>query len=133
MNKVQLLGRLTRDPEVRRTDEGLAIATFSVAIDRGKDRNGNDRGADFPRVVVYGRQAENAERYLGKGGRVAVEGHIKTGSYNDREGKTVYTTDVVAERVEFIDWKSNDTQDAQAEEYMPPEGYEPLDSEDLPF
>ena len=103
MNSVQLIGRLTRDPEVRYTASQMAVATFSVAIDR-PTRTGSERQTDFPRVTVFGKQAENCEKYLAKGRRVAVEGRIQTGSYQNKNGDTIYTTDVVANRVEFLDW-----------------------------
>ena len=105
MNSVHLIGRLVRDPELRYgAGSQTAVCKFTVAIDRGKDRDGNDMGADFPRVTVFGRQAENCDRYLAKGRMVAVQGRIQTGSYQNKDGATVYTTDVVADRVEFIDW-----------------------------
>ncbi|MDY2960573.1 MAG: single-stranded DNA-binding protein [Hornefia sp.] len=104
MNSVQLIGRLTRDPEVRYTASSqMAVATFTVAIDR-PTRAGSERQTDFPRITVFGKQAENCEKYLAKGRRVAVEGRIQTGSYQNKNGDTVYTTDVVANRVEFLDW-----------------------------
>lgn len=105
MNRVMIIGRMTADPEVRYTQDNTAIASFSVAIDRGKNKNGEDLGADFPRVQCFGKAAENVERYSGKGLRIAVEGSIRTGSYTNRNGEKVYTTDVNAQRVEFIDWK----------------------------
>ncbi len=79
------------------------MANFTLAIDRPA-RQGEERKADFPRVVVFGRQAETCEKYLAKGRLVAVEGRIQTGSYQNRNGDTVYTTDVVASRVEFLEW-----------------------------
>ena len=104
MNSVMLIGRLTRDPEVRYTSVSqMAVANFTLAIDRPV-RQGEERKADFPRVVVFGRQAETCEKYLAKGRLVAVEGRIQTGSYQNRNGDTVYTTDVVASRVEFLEW-----------------------------
>lgn len=104
MNNVMLIGRLTRDPEVRYTSGSqMAVANFTLAIDRPV-RQGEERKADFPRVVVFGRQAETCEKYLAKGRLVAVEGRIQTGSYQNRNGDTVYTTDVVASRVEFLEW-----------------------------
>ena len=104
MNSVMLIGRLTRDPEVRYTSGSqMAVANFTLAIDRPV-RQGEKRKADFPRVVVFGRQAETCEKYLAKGRLVAVEGRIQTGSYQNRNGDTVYTTDVVASRVEFLEW-----------------------------
>jgi single-strand DNA-binding protein len=81
----------------------MAIASFSLAIDRPVAA-GKEKQADFPRVTVFGKQAETCERYLAKGRMVAVQGRIRTGSYKNREGATVYTTEVVADRVEFIDW-----------------------------
>lgn len=103
-NCVFLIGRLTADPEVRYTSGSqMAVANFTLAIDRPV-RQGEERKADFPRVVVFGRQAETCEKYLAKGRLVAVEGRIQTGSYQNRNGDTVYTTDVVASRVEFLEW-----------------------------
>lgn len=100
MNSVQLIGRLTKDPEVRWTAEGLAIATFSVAIDRPAKKDGSHE-TDFPRVTVFGRQAENCEKYIRKGSLVGINGRIQTGSY-EKDGQRIYTTDVVADRVEFL-------------------------------
>ena len=104
MNNVTLIGRLTKDPEIRYTRDQTAVATFTVAINRGKDKNGEDRGADFPRVVAYGRTAENCERYLAKGRLVGIQGRLQTGSYEHKDGYTVYTTDIIADRVEFLEW-----------------------------
>lgn len=120
---------MTKDPEIRYNDQ-LAVATFFVAIDRGKDKNGKDRGADFPRVTVFGRQAENCERYLSKGLKVAIQGRIQTGSYTNKDGNTVYTTDVIADRVEFLEW--GDRSDHQAPHGIP-EGFQAVDEGDIPF
>jgi single-strand DNA-binding protein len=103
MNQVILIGRLTRDPEVRYTADQMAIASFSLAIDR-PTQAGKEKQTDFPRVTVFGKQAETCERYLTKGRMVAIQGRIRTGSYKNKEGATVYTTEVVADRVEFLDW-----------------------------
>ena len=113
MNSVALIGRLTRDPEIRYTNEQMAIATFSIAIDRPPRRDGT-RETDFPRITVFGRQAENCEKYLKKGRLVAIQGRIQTGSYQNKNGETVYTTDVVANRVEFIDWGGQNGQGGQS-------------------
>ena len=108
MNSVELIGRLTRDPEVRYTSGSqMAVATFTIAIDRPQRQDGGERQTDFPRITVFGRQAETCEKYLKKGRMVAIQGRIQTGSYTNKNGDTVYTTDVVANRVEFIDWGSN--------------------------
>jgi len=103
MNSVTLIGRLTRDPEVKYTASQLAVATFSIAIDRPV-KKGDDKKTDYPRINVFGKQAENCEKYLAKGRLVGVQGRIQTGSYTDRSGNTIYTTDVAAERVEFLEW-----------------------------
>ena len=101
MNNVVLIGRLTRDPEVRyAASTQMAVARFSLAVDRG----GRDKGADFINCVAFGKTAELMEKYTAKGLRLAVQGHIQTGSYDKQDGTKVYTTDVVADRVEFIEW-----------------------------
>ncbi|HHW94858.1 MAG TPA: single-stranded DNA-binding protein [Mogibacterium sp.] len=102
MNNVVLIGRLTKDPELSYTpNTQTAVTRFTLAVDRPR-RSGEDAGADFIRITVWGRQAETCDRYLSKGRQVAVLGRIQTGSYKNREGVTVYTTDVVADRVEFL-------------------------------
>ena len=102
MNQVILIGNLTRDPELSYTpNTQMAVCRFDLAVSRPR-RNGEDAGADFIRITVWGRQAENCDRYLAKGRQVAVQGRIQTGSYKNREGVTVYTTEVVASNVEFL-------------------------------
>ena len=107
MNKVILMGRLTRDPEVRYTqgDNPLAIARYSLAVDRRQARsnNGDEQTADFINCVAFGRTAEFAERYLRKGTKIAVTGRIQTGSYTNKDGVKVYTTEVVIEDHEFCE------------------------------
>ncbi len=103
MNLVVLIGNLARDPDVRYSQNQMAIAKFTVAINRYvKD---GDNQADFIRVTAFGKQAELVETYLKKGNKIAVEGRIQTGSYEDKDGKTVYTTDVIANRIEFVERK----------------------------
>ena len=135
MNLVLISGRLTKDPEVRyTTGTQMAVAVFTLAIDRGKNKNGEDMGADFPRVTVYGKQAENCERYLAKGCRVAVQGKIQTGSYEDKNGQKVFTTDVIAQRVEFIDFKGKTPQNEKQGAWNDtPQGYSSLSEDDIPF
>lgn len=119
MNSVELIGRLTRDPEVRYTSgSNMAVATFTIAIDR-PTKAGEDKQTDFPRITVFGRQAETCEKYLKQGRMVAIQGRIQTGSYTNKNGDTVYTTDVVANRVEFIDWgdQQNQQQNQQRHSY----------------
>ena len=127
MNKVFLMGRLTKDVEVKYTPQQMAVARVSVALDRGKDKNGQDRGADFPSCVAFGRTAENLERFSGKGLRIAVEGHLQTGNY-EKNGIKHYTTDVIVDRLEFIDWKNKES----AETEPAYEGFEEV-NEDIPF
>lgn len=104
MNSVVLIGRLTKDPEVRYTaGDQMAVANFTIAIDR-PTKQGKEKQADFPRIIVFGRSAENCEKFLSKGRLVGVQGRIQTGSYKNKNGDTVYTTDVVADRVEFLEW-----------------------------
>ena len=115
MNKVFLIGRLTKDPDLRYTQSGQAVVSFSLAVDRGLSKQKrqemesmNRPTADFPRITVWGVQAENVSRYLKKGNQCAIDGRIQTGSYIDKEtGKTVYTTDIVAENVEFLGSRSD--------------------------
>ena len=102
MNSVVLIGRLARDPELSYTpNTQTAVCHFTLAVDRPR-RQGEDRGADFLRITVFGRQAENCDRFLAKGRQAAVHGRIETGSYKNREGVTVYTTDIIADNVEFL-------------------------------
>lgn len=140
MNNVILIGRLTRDPELRYTTSQMAVATFTLAIDRPV-KAGKEKEADFPRVTVFGKTAENCEKYLAKGRMVAVQGSIQTGSYEDKDGKRVYTTDVIANRVEFLEWgdrpQSNTPANsgAQASNFNAsdvPDDFQELD-EDVPF
>ena len=102
MNSVILIGRLARDPELSYTPNNqTAVAHFTLAVDRQVSQGG-ERQADFIRITVFGKQAETCDRYLQKGRQVAVNGRIQTGSYKNRDGATVYTTDVIANRVEFL-------------------------------
>ena len=107
MNKVILMGRLTRDPEVRYSagENALAIARYTLAVDRRFRRDG-EATADFISCVVFGRGAEFAEKYFHQGIRIVVSGRIQTGSYTNRDGQKVYTTDVVVEEQEFAESKA---------------------------
>jgi single-strand DNA-binding protein len=151
MNHVVLIGRLTRDPELRYIPESQnAVATFTLAVDRPFAK---EKQADFLRVVVYGKQAENCERFLTKGRLAGVQGRIQTGSYKNKDGATVYTTDVIADRVEFLDWGDRgdrggsgagpgfgsggsgfERQDAKGQSPEIPAGFQALeDDDDIPF
>lgn len=143
MNNVILIGRLTRDPELTylQNEKQTAKARFNLAVDR-PGQTGRDKVADFIPIIVFGKQAENCNQYLGKGSLVAVNGRIQTGSYKNRDGQTVYTTDVFANNVEFLGTKISGGNQAQAKEQPqntpqpaePPiaDGYEAIE-EDIPF
>lgn len=108
MNKVILMGRLTRDPEVRYSqgENATAIARYTLAVDRRFTRNNDDQTADFINCVAFGRSGEFAEKYLHKGTKIAITGRIQTGSYTNKDGVKVYTTDVVVEDQEFAESKN---------------------------
>lgn len=109
MNRVILMGRLTRDPEVRYSqgENAMAVARYTLAVDRRFNRNNDDQTADFIGCVAFGRQGEFAEKYLHKGTKIAVTGRIQTGSYTNKDGVKVYTTDVVVEDHEFVESKNS--------------------------
>ena len=114
MNKVILMGRLTRDPDIRssQSDNSTTVARFTIAVDRRFNRDG-DQSADFISCVAFGRTADFFERYVKQGTKVCVEGRIQTGSYTNRDGQKVYTTDVVVENVEFAESKGTQVGTAQ--------------------
>ena len=111
MNKVILMGRLTREPDVRysqNADGSMAVARYTLAVDRRRGRNSdNEQSADFISCVAFGRSGEFAEKYLHQGTKIVVTGRIQTGSYTNKDGQRVYTTDVVVEEQEFAESKSN--------------------------
>ncbi|WP_288910978.1 single-stranded DNA-binding protein [uncultured Thomasclavelia sp.] len=105
MNRVCLVGRLIAKPELRYTSNNIAVTRFSVAVNRTFSNADGEREADFINVIVWRKQAENVANYLDKGSRVSIEGRIQTGSYTDKDGINRYTTDVVADSVQFLDTK----------------------------
>ena len=108
MNKAFLIGRLTRDPELRYSSSNAAIANFSIAINRPYTSQDGQRQADYINIVAFQKQAENVKKYIGKGSLVAVDGRIQTRTYDDKDGKKVYVTEVVADRVQFLDTKKSE-------------------------
>ena len=150
MNSVSLIGRLTRDPDVRYGNESqTAVARFSIAIDRMPGRNG-EKQTDFPNIVCFGKTAELVEKYMTKGRLVVITGRLQTGSYTNKDGQKVFTTDVVADRVEFLDrgdrqensgfgggsnyGGGNYAQPAPAPaQSSAPEGFTALTDDDIPF
>ena len=120
MNIVILMGRLTSDPEIRSTPGGKTVATYTLAVDRRKE------GADFIRCQCWERSADFAEKYLHKGTKIAVTGHIQTGSYKDKNGKTIYTTDVIVETHDFCESKKDAKAESRDDGFMTiHEGEEP--------
>lgn len=119
MNSVQLTGRLTRDPDVRYADSGATIARFTLAVNRRfKSENGPD--ADFIGCIAFGKTAEFIEKYFSKGQKMDLNGRIQTGSYTNKDGNKVYTTDVVIENVEFGESKSSGNSTGLSSENRPP-------------
>lgn len=135
MNSVVLMGRLTREPEVRWTqgEQPMAIARFSLAVDRRRVSADGQREADFINCTVFGRQAEFAEKYLTRGTRITCHGRIQTGSYTNQEGKTVYTTDVILDEIEFAESKSSQQNTAQNAQNAPYQQNVPQQSNVIPM
>lgn len=106
MNKVILIGRLVRDPELRYTGSNTAVATFTVAVNRTFANQNGERETDFINVVVWRKQAENVKNYLTQGSQVAIDGRIQTRNYEDQNGQKRYVTEVVADNVQFLDTKA---------------------------
>lgn len=106
MNKVVLIGRLTRDPDLRYPSSNVPVANFTVAVNRPFENQNGERVADFINVIVWRKQAENVKKYIGKGSLVAVEGRIQTRNYDGADGKKVYVTEVVADSVQFLESKN---------------------------
>jgi single-strand DNA-binding protein len=105
MNRVELIGRITRDPELRYTNNNIATCRFTLAVNRPFQSQSGEQGTDFINIVVWNKQAENVKKYMTKGSLVAVTGRIQTGSY-EKDGRTIYTTDVVADNVQFLETKA---------------------------
>ena len=145
MNTVVLIGRPTGEPQMAYTPSQMAIAKFTLAVDRPKQKDKED-GTDFIRIVTFGKTAENCGKFLGKGNKTAVQGRIQTGSYKDKDGKTVWTTDVIADRVEFLEWPEKEQPPKRSSDYagerfkprkeafadLPEDGFAQIEA-DLPF
>ena len=144
MNLVILIGRLTKDVELRYTQSNIACANFDLAINNGKDKDGNERQADFIRCVLWDKKAENMAKYTKKGSQIAVEGAIKTDSYNDEQGNKRYRTYVLAKNVNFLDSRRTEEPLPQEPDYLTNKQEEKdpfemmgqaveIDDNDLPF
>ena len=132
LNRVVLIGRLTRDPELRYTPNGTASCTFTLAVERNFKNSNGEREADFIPIVTWRQLAENCANYLKKGRLTAVEGRIQTRSYENNEGRRVYVTEVIADNVRFLESAKNEDRQQQNDDYS--DGT-PIDisEEDLPF
>lgn len=144
VNNVVLIGRLTRDPELRYIpNTGTPVSTFSLAVDKQvskeKKLEMESKGqptADFINIVVWGRQAENCANYLAKGRLTAVQGRIQSRTYDGKDGIRRYVTEVVAERVQFLEWGDDDNRSRSnnlQDDFPDIDGFEPVDDENIPF
>lgn len=132
LNRVALVGRLTRDPELRRTSNGKAVTSFNLAVER--NFKSDDQEADFINCVCWGKIAENTERYCSKGSMVSVDGRIQTRNYDNNQGQKVYVTEVIADSVQFISTKNNNTAtaaQAQTNSYVHNEPIQQFEDEGL--
>ena len=129
MNRVELIGRITRDPELRYTSSNVATTRFTLAVNRPFQGQNGETGTDFINIVVWRKQAENVKKYVSKGSLVAVEGRIQTGSY-EKDGQRIYTTDVVADSVQFLKTKGQ-SQNRQSMDDMTPADFVQDNSMDM--
>ena len=124
MNKVFLIGRLTRDPELRYTGNNTAVASFSIAVNRSFTNQQGEREADFINIVVWRKQAENVKNYLSQGSQVAIDGRLQTRSYEDNNGQKRYVTEVVADNVEFLGSKNSSNNNSNGSHNDEPTPYD---------
>lgn len=144
MNSLVLIGRLTRDPELKHTTSGMAMTKFTLAVDKELSKEKKEEAisqgkptADFIPIATFGKQAENCASYLTKGSQCAVHGRISTGSYIAQDGEKRYTTNVLADRVEFVGSSKGQPHqgkpDAGYFDDIPEDNFQPVDEEDVPF
>ena len=119
MNNVSIIGRITKDIELRATTSGLPAVSMFVAINNGKDKDGNERPADFPKIYVYDKQAENVNDYCHKGSLVGITGRIKTRTWDKEDGTKGYETYILASRVQFLDTKASEGAGIPEPDYVP--------------
>lgn len=130
MNNYQAVGRIAAEINLQKNQNGVVYTRFPLAINRGKNKDGENRGTDFPMITVFGNQAENLQKYSGKGKRVAVEAHIQTAKYEKNE-KMRYSTSIIADRIEYLDWKDqNDSSDVAEDNYYDDCSYSGYEYED---
>lgn len=134
MNRANLIGRLTKDIDLRYTTSQMAIARFTLAINRKLTKEkrqeaeaNNQPTADFINCIAFGKTAETLSNYVGKGNQLAIEGHIQTGSYENKEGRTIYTTDVIVDGFTFIDSRQDTQKSTDYSDFIP------VNNDDIPF
>ena len=133
LNKVVLIGRLTKDPDLRYTTSNIPTVNFTLAVNRPFSNQNGTREADFINIIVWRKQAENVKKYITKGNLVAVEGRIQTRNYDDKEGKKVYVTEVVADNVQFLEPKGQRSMDDNHNNYGQNEDIPTTDVGDEPY
>lgn len=141
INRVILVGRLTKDPEYRQTPNGVSVATFTLAVNRPFTNSQGEREADFINVVVFRKQAENVNNYLSKGSLAGVDGRVQSRNYENNEGRRVFVTEIVADNVQFMDSKGSNQQNNQSQQQGQASANNnpfsnnnaDIDTDDLPF
>lgn len=139
LNRVVLVGRLTRDVDLRYTPNGVAVSNFTIAVNRPFKNQQGENEADFINCVVWRKPAENLANYMKKGNQIGVDGRLQTRTYEDKDGKTVYVTEVVADSVQFLESKGNNSEKQNSSKEQEPSPFanqgEPVDihEDDLPF
>ncbi|EGQ4184340.1 single-stranded DNA-binding protein [Staphylococcus pseudintermedius] len=142
LNRVVLVGRLTKDPEFRTTQSGVEVATFTLAVNRNYKNKNGEQQADFINCIVFRKQAENVNNYLNKGNLAGVDGRLQSRSYENQEGRRIFVTEVICDSVQFLESKNNNQSNNQQQRGQAPAQDNPftnsnnpidIDDEDLPF
>ncbi|EGQ0293641.1 TPA: single-stranded DNA-binding protein [Staphylococcus pseudintermedius] len=142
LNRVVLVGRLTKDPEFRTTPSGVSVATFTLAVNRNYKNKNGEQQADFINCIVFRKQAENVNNYLSKGNLAGVDGRLQSRSYENQEGRRIFVTEVICDSVQFLESKNNNQSNNQQQRGQAPAQDNPftnsnnpidIDDEDLPF
>lgn len=131
MNKVTLMGRLTKDVDLRQSQSGTAFGSFTIAVNRKFTKEGEEKKTDFLNCKGFGKTIENISKFFNKGSMIAITGRVETGSYQNKEGQTVYTTDVMVEEFFFTGEKRGEQGQQQPQQQA--SGFEPVDDGELPF
>ncbi|WP_214527099.1 single-stranded DNA-binding protein [Staphylococcus pseudintermedius] len=142
LNRVVLVGRLTKDPEFRTTPSGVSVATFTLAVNRNYKNKNGEQQADFINCIVFRKQAENVNNYLSKGNLAGVDGRLQSRSYENQEGRRIFVTELICDSVQFLESKNNNQSNNQQQRGQAPAQDNPftnannpidIDDEDLPF